>query len=605
MPLHRIILCTLISTVSSTALAQTYEVVDVPILDRVVGGHETVSPQKEIEDYQETFLKDSLPYTPSINLTENGPPGRLIDFTIRGARSTQNLVLVDDVFVNDPAAGGNADLSNFLNADIERIEILPGPHALAYGPGALGGVVQLIPKRGKGTPSLKATAEGGSFRTTYGTVTGQGEDGPLQFSATVAGYNRGPGTFVNHLHGNRQGDRYRNGTLSTRVGYALTESWAIEGLVRYFEGRVQFDKSEFTFPYLPVVSKSFTDTKTVLASLDNTWGDETWDHSLKATYARTQRSNTSPAFHNKTIGEHPVLLYRSNITINDQHKIMVGLEGGQERAKEPSLHKRNHAGGFVIHTFTPFQTTELKAGVRFDKYQSLDGHMTFNVGVEQRVSATTALRASLGNNFKAPVLSNLFQVSEWALPNPKLKPEKSHSAEAGIDQTFCCQKVQVSLTAFFNEIKNIALSRRLPSGKYQRFNGEKRIAKGLEGALTFKPIPEVEGKIALTATHSRDYPHHRKSPLIPPFKAAGGVQWKPQTDLSFFVQGYVASSRLDSVTKRTISPYGIIHIGGAYDVYKHASFFWRIENLTNKRYEEVYGYGTRGRGFFMGLEAKT
>lgn len=77
------------------------------------------------------------------------------------------------------------------------------------------------------------------------------------------------------------------------------------------------------------------------------------------------------------------------------------------------------------------------------------------------------------------------------------------------------------------------------------------------------------------------------------------------TGLSFFIQGYGVTSRKDSVTKHTLPPFGVVHIGGAYDVNKHAAFFWRIENLANKHYEEVFGYGTRGRGFFIGIEAKT
>lgn len=595
------------------ALAQeneTYEVVDTSLLSsrEDVGGSETFITSQEIDTYQEIFLKDALPYAPSINLNAMGPTGRQVDFTIRGARSFQNLVLVDGIYVNDPATGGGVDLSNFLNADLERIEVLPGPQALVYGPGALGGVVQLIPKRGQGTPSLKGLGEGGSFRTAYGTITGQGEDGPLQFSATLAGFKRGPGSFINHLHGNRQSDRYKNGTLSSRIGYALTDNWEVEGLVRYFEGKVQFDGSQF-FPkedaFLPVVARNFTDTKTLLASVGNQWGDEAWVHSLKATYSRAQRHNTMPDFRNTTLGEHPLLLYRSDIKINTQNMIITGLDGGQERATEHGVHKRNHGGIFLIHLFKPFQTTELKGGVRLDKYQSLENRFTFNVGADQHVADTTVLRASGGNNFKAPVLSDLFQKTPFQIPNPHLKPEKSWSFETGIDHVFCEAKIKASLTGFLNKIDHIVLSRQLQNGKFQRFNGEKRVAKGLEIALSLKPLSSVECKIALTYTHARDTPHKRVSPLIPAFKGAGGIQWQVLSDLSFFIQGYGVTSRKDSLTKRTLSPYGVVHIGGAYDVTQHAAFFWRIENLSNKHYEEVFGYGTRGRGFFIGLEAKT
>lgn len=584
--------------------AETYEVIDTPLPtpSETVGGHETFIDHKEMETYQETFLKEALTYTPSVMSYSIGPLGRQTDFSIRGARSAQNLVLVDGIYVNDPAAGGGVDLSNFLNADLERIEVLPGPQSLAYGPGALGGVIQLIPKKGQGKPCLKAHAEGGSFRTRYGSLTAQGEEGPLQFSTTVAGFGRGPDAFTNPLHGNRQSDRYRNGTVSSRVGYALTDNWEVEGLIRYGEGKVQFDDVKNKIPF---TAQNFTDTQTTLASLDNKWGNENWEHSLKATYSRIRSETTMPTYHNATIGEHPALIYRSSYKVNERNTLSGGAEGGQERAQNAHLYKRSHGGIYLIHAYKPFETTLLKGGLRGDSYQSLGNRLTFNVGADQNVTSTTLLRASYGTNFKPPTLSDLFQSGPSAEPNPQLKPEKSQSLEAGIDQIFFDQKLKASLTGFVNWIDHITLSRQLPNGKWKRVNGEQRMAKGLEAAFLLKPIKTIEVKVALTYTHSRDYPHKTKSPLFPTFKGAGGIQWQALPALSFFIQGYGVTSRQDYATKYKLSPYGIINMGSTYDVNQHASFFWRIENLGNKHFEEVFGYGARGRAFFIGIEAKT
>ncbi|MBS0272242.1 MAG: TonB-dependent receptor [Proteobacteria bacterium] len=573
------------------------------------GSSETIIKATEIEEYQEIFLKDALPYTPSVLVNSNGTVGRQTDFSIRGARSPQNLVLVDGIYVNDPASGGSVDLSNFLNADLERIEILPGPQNLAYGPGALGGVVQLIPKRGRGKPSLKAHAEGGSFRTKYGAITGQGEEGPLQFTVTAAGFGRGPSSFTNQLHGNRQSDRYRNGTLSSRINYALTDNWEVEGLVRYIEGKVQFDSPKFNSKknsFLPFIAENFSDFQTLLTSLENKWGDEHVDHSLKFMYSRFQRHTTMPSFHSHSLGEHPLFLYRSDININSQNQLLAGLEGGQERATDGNLHKRTHGGIFLIHTYKPFESTALRGGIRGDHYQSLGSRITFNVGVDQQITETTTLRTSYGTNFKPPVLSDLFQKNlPWQAPNPSLKPEKSQSYEAGIDQTFFKEKLKASITGFITRIEQIVLSHRLSSGKWQRYNGGKRVAKGFEISFALTPIKTLQITTAFTLTRARDFPGDKKSPLIPNFKGAGGIQWKALSDLSLFIQGYGVTSMKDSASKRKLAPYAIIHLGGAYDLTKHIALFGRIENLTNKHYEEVFGYGTRGRAFFIGVEAQT
>ncbi|MBI2707723.1 MAG: TonB-dependent receptor [Proteobacteria bacterium] len=604
MPSLSFFLCALLC--GSPAFAEDIYEVTAPPLSEPIGGKETIISAKEIDTYQETFLKEALTYSPSVNLISNGPPGRQVDFSMRGARAPQNLVLVDGIYVNDPASGGGVDLANFLTADLDRVEVLPGPQSLAYGPGALGGVIQLIPKRGYGKPSVKVRGERGSFDTQYGTLTAQGEEGPLTFSATAAGLSRGPDPFTNPLHGNRQGDDYINGTFSSRLGYALTDNWEVEGIVRYVQGKVQFDGDKKVGNiFLPFEAQNFSNTQTLLTSLENKWGCEMWDHSLKASYAQTHRKTDTPSFHAFTTGEHPLLAYRSEFKINSQHTLLGGLEGGQELAKIPELYKRAHGGVFLIHTFKPFETTALKGGVRVDQYQALGSRVTFNIGADQKMTPSTTLRTSYGTNFKPPVLSDLFQQTPWQRPNPFLKPETSQSFEVGIDQVFCNDTIKASLTGFLTTIHNITLSRQMPGGSWQRFNGEERFTQGVEMAFSLKPLKTLEMKAALTLTHARDFPRNHKSPLIPSFKGAGELHWQALPDLSFFVQAYGVTEKKDSVTKQTLSPYGLVTIGGAYDVNPQASLFLRVENLGNTHYEDVFGYGVRGRAFFFGVEAKT
>lgn len=584
---------------------ETYEVTTPRLLETFMSNKEVLT-HKDIETYQETFVNQALSYTSSLTLTGNRPVGQFVDFSMRGARSSQNLVLLDGIYVNNPASGGSVDLADFLTADMEKIEVLPGPQNLAYGPGALGGVIQLIPKKGHGKPSLKAKAEGGSFKTRQGTITAQGEDGPLQFSVVATGFLRGPSAFTNPLHGNRQGDNYRNGTLSSRVGYAMTDNWEIEGLIRYTERKVQFDGLRpQAGVFLPFEAQNFTNSQILLTSFENKWGTECADHSLRVSYSQTNRKTDSPSFHNMTIGEHPLLTYKTEVKLNSQNSIQLGLDGGQERAKESALHKRTHGGIFFIHAYKPFIDTTLRAGIRGDHYEFLGSRITFSVGAEQKLTSTTLFRTSFGTNFKPPVLSDLFQKTPWQMPNPFLKPEKSQSLEVGIDQTLWKDKIIASFTGFLTRIDQITLSKQFTNGAWQRFNGGRRIAKGVETALSLKPINTLEVKVTLTFTQARDFPNKEKSPFIPGVKGALGANWQIFPDFSVFAQFYGVTTRKDSVTKRNLAPYGLVNIGSAYEVNSHANFFWRIENLTNKYFEDVFGYGVRGRTFFFGIEAKT
>jgi vitamin B12 transporter len=43
-------------------------------------------------------------------------------------------------------------------------------------------------------------------------------------------------------------------------------------------------------------------------------------------------------------------------------------------------------------------------------------------------------------------------------------------------------------------------------------------------------------------------------------------------------------------------------MAASYDITKNLQVFSRIENLFDKKYQEVYGYETMGRSFYAGIK---
>ena len=70
-------------------------------------------------------------------------------------------------------------------ADVERIEVIRGPMASLYGSGAIGGVINLISRRGH-EPGLHVTGElaGGYPKQIEGNVNASGIEGPMDYSVT-------------------------------------------------------------------------------------------------------------------------------------------------------------------------------------------------------------------------------------------------------------------------------------------------------------------------------------------------------------------------------------------------------------------------------------
>ena len=120
-------------------------------------------------------LVDVLRTVPGVDVSESGGPGSTTNIRLRGANTGQTLVMIDGIRINDPsAASGDFDFSMFVPSAIERIEVLKGPQSALYGSDAMGGVVNIITKKGTGPAQFNVRTEGGSYGTavTNGSVTG-------------------------------------------------------------------------------------------------------------------------------------------------------------------------------------------------------------------------------------------------------------------------------------------------------------------------------------------------------------------------------------------------------------------------------------------------
>jgi vitamin B12 transporter len=64
----------------------------------------------------------------------------------------------------DPATG-TFNFEHILTWDVERVEVVRGPQSGLYGADAIGGVINIITKKGSGPAQFAGSLEGGSFGT--------------------------------------------------------------------------------------------------------------------------------------------------------------------------------------------------------------------------------------------------------------------------------------------------------------------------------------------------------------------------------------------------------------------------------------------------------
>ena len=145
-----------------------------------IGSSVTVIDDQEIEVHQQRSLPDALQTVPGLNIVQTGGPGGKTSVFLRGSNSNQTKVLIDGIDANDPSQDGVFDFGQVLTADLARVEVLRGPQSSLFGSDALGGVINLVTKKGEGPPRLEGMLEGGSFGYLQSECEGERIDFALQ-----------------------------------------------------------------------------------------------------------------------------------------------------------------------------------------------------------------------------------------------------------------------------------------------------------------------------------------------------------------------------------------------------------------------------------------
>src|SRR3954454_21806224 len=432
-----------------------------------IGSSVTVIPSQEIERRQQRTLPDVLRTVPGLNVVQTGGPGGKTSLFTRGTNSNHTKVLIDGIDANDPSQDGVFDFGQVLTSDIAQVEVLRGPQSSLYGSDAIGGVINIVTRTGKGPPQFTGRLEGGSFETFNQSASVSGSTSRFRYSFNVAHlmFDDTPVTPLDLLPPGREriNDSYENITLSTKLGVDLTDIFSVDVVGRYTESTLFFTGEDFSFfPSVPAAAQSeqnarqfFTRGDARLALFGGAFKNR---FGVGYTNYRTTIQAPDTGFglppENINHGDRLKFDWQGNIELAKGHVVVLGAEDYKDRLIDSPISAENeNAAGFVELQSEILPKLFTAASVRYDKNERFGDKTTWRVAPAYVVPQTnTKLKASYGTGFKAPSLTQLF-VSFPAFnffANPNLQPEESEGYDFGFEQPLAEDRVHFGATYFHN-----------------------------------------------------------------------------------------------------------------------------------------------------------
>src|SRR3990172_308466 len=428
-----------------------------------LGSSVTVITEEELKTYHYRTLDDAVRAVPGLEIRRSGSLGKTTSLTIRGANANQVQVLVDGVRVKSPTTG-QAEISDISPELIERIEVIRGPQSTLYGADAIGGVVNIITKKGKGPFSATVHQEAGNYDTLNSRTWLSGSWQLLDYAFSAS-----------HLESNGQfqNDGFWQNALNLRLGLTLPRDSSLAFTLRYNRTDTDLPTKFVTNPLSidPAIdTNNRQESETVVMALQGrtrplSW----WETELRlGRYTNTLMFVDRPdpgydcvfppcEFPSRLTVERREAEWINHVHVGRWSTSSVGLEYrdemGENQGGTPLHAESDTKSVFFQQQFRVFDRLFMSGGFRVEDNSVFGTNTTERGSLAYLVKAWgTRLRGGAGSGFRAPTFNDLFFPG---FSDETLKPEESFSYDFGLDQKLWENRILLGLTYFQTEFTNL------------------------------------------------------------------------------------------------------------------------------------------------------
>lgn len=496
---------------------------------------------------------------------------------------------------------------------IERIEILKGAQSTLYGSDAIAGVINLITRKGTGTPAqLSGNFSAGSYgsRKAYAGLNGQAEK--INYNI---GFNHQESNGISEAKdttalGNFDRDGFLQHGLQFNVDGEVLDQLHIKPFFRYSFFKGDYDNGAFSDA--PNKYRSNLLSTGVMSQ----WTFNKGFLNAQYAYDEVTRRYNSRFGTTDFSGKTRLAEVFGQYSFTEHLQLLAGIDHRVQQVSDTNANPTNPritiTSPYLALFLKNIKAFNLEVGGRYNNHNKYGENFTYSINPSFLINQSVKVFANMASAFKAPSINSLY--GQYGA-NPDLKPERSQTYEAGLQAGLFNNLLEARVVYYVRNTKDVVIYG--PAFTYinldeQHDNGIEieptlRINKDLQVKLYYTYIDGEVTTKARSGSKDTSFQNLIRKPRQS-FGVTVGFQLSKQCYLSSNM--YTYGSRND-VFFNTVTfnqqPVSLkaYTLWNAYAEYAFAKnklkIFADLKNILDTNYDEVYGYSTMGFNMNAGL----
>lgn len=572
--------------------------------------HATVISQQDIQNSQAVDVPSVLKNLAGVELYQSGGVGQQSSLFLRGTNSSHVLVLLDGVRINS-ATAGTTELDQLMLDQVDHIEVVRGNTSSLYGSEAIGGVIQIFTKRGKGEPAFNVSGGVGSHDTQRVAAGFGGEINDSAFNVQVSKYKTSGVSAIKPSivpTVNPDNDGYDNTSLSANVRHTFAVDHSLSASLFDSRGETQTDNS-FGLP--TDVNSSKAHIQKLALVLDDRFS-EIWQSKLQLAQGTDDMQNFLNGVPDTILGAlfkttNNQIAWQNTLQLNTHDVLNLGAEHLDQQVSSSTVFTRDKrtANSLFAGYTGNYDKHQAQLNLRQDRYSDFGTANTGLLGYGYAINDAWRVSTNVSTAFKAPTINDLFYpYTNYGFGysyqgNPNLKPERSRNIELGMHYVVDAQRVDMAY--FDNRIRDLITNNNLPASTMINLD-EARI-NGMELSYAGK-FGDTNLKASATLQNPRDTMTGQA--LLRRAKSYGNLgvtqkegAWRMGGEVQY--SGTREDIDINTFARTTLDRYAVMNLTANYAFDKQFNMSLRADNLFNRDYMLAHGYNTSGRTLFVGL----